>query len=342
MSKARELAELGAAYDSGALSNRNIIINGAFTVAQRATSVSSSTTAGYNTVDRFRVNVSGATFNQSQQTVTVGGETGLPTQFTKFLRHECTTGNDNHFIITRIEDVAKFQGNMILSFYAKGSNPSTLGKLSVKFHQHFGSGGSSDVYTTAQDLTLTGTWQRFTFNVTMASITGKTVGAGNYGGVLFGQDTNASTEAWTLDITGVQLEVGTEATPFEHRSYGDELARCFRYFERYIYASGSMQVALQASTTTGTFNLDYSEKRADPTVTLPTNAVSSGVNIMSLLTSAGAFRSSAGSASADRICRNNARITMTGYSASGAVGDATWAYFSTTSGDSYVDLDAEL
>ena len=63
---------------------------------------------------------------------------------------------------------------------------------------------------------------------------------------------------------------------------------------------------------------------------------------MSLLTSAGAFRSSAGSASADRICRNNARITMTGYSASGAVGDATWAYFSTTSGDSYVDLDAEL
>ena len=231
MSKARELAELGAVYDSGALSNRNKIINGAFTVAQRATSVSSSATAGYNTVDRFRVNVSGATFNQSQQTVTVGGETGLPTQFTKFLRHECTTGNDNHFIITRIEDVAKFQGNMILSFYAKGSNPSTLGKLSVKFHQHFGSGSSSDVYTTAQDLTLTGTWQRFTFNVTMASITGKTVGAGNYGGVLFGQDTNASTEAWTLDITGVQLEVGTEATPFEHRSFGQELALCQRYYQ---------------------------------------------------------------------------------------------------------------
>jgi len=241
MSLARDIADLGAVTSkldtvggsSGALSNRNLVINGAFTVAQRATSVSSSTTAGYNTVDRFRVNVSGATFNQSQQTVTVGGETGLPTQFTKFLRHECTTGNDNHFIITRIEDVAKFQGNMVLSFYAKGSNPSTLGKLSVKFHQHFGSGGSSDVYTTAQDLTLTGTWQRFTFNVTMASITGKTVGAGNYGSFLIGQDTNASTEAWTLDITGVQLEVGDTATDFEHRSFGDEMSRCQRFFTRF-------------------------------------------------------------------------------------------------------------
>ena len=264
MSKARELAELGAAYDSGALSNRNIIINGAFTVAQRATSVSSSTTAGYNTVDRFRVNVSGATFNQSQQTVTVGGETGLPTQFTKFLRHECTTGNDNHFIITRIEDVAKFQGNMVLSFYAKGSNPSTLGKLSVKFHQHFGSGGSSDVYTTAQDLTLTGTWQRFTFNVTMASITGKTVGAGNYGGVLFGQDTNASTEAWTLDITGVQLEVGTEATPFEHRSIGDELQRCFRYTIK--YTNKPLGICSGATTISHEVVELHTKMRATPTV----------------------------------------------------------------------------
>jgi len=264
MSKARELAELGAAYDSGALSNRNIIINGAFTVAQRATSVSSSTTAGYNTVDRFRVNVSGATFNQSQQTVTVGGETGLPTQFTKFLKHECTTGNDNHFIITRIEDVAKFQGNMVLSFYAKGSNPSTLGKLSVKFHQHFGSGGSSDVYTTAQDLTLTGTWQRFTFNVTMASITGKTVGAGNYGGVLFGQDTNASTEAWTLDITGVQLEVGTEATPFEHRSIGDELQRCFRYTIK--YTNKPLGICSGATTISHEVVELHTKMRATPTV----------------------------------------------------------------------------
>ena len=43
MTKARELAELGAVYDSGALSNRNLIINGAMTVAQRGTSAVTAT-----------------------------------------------------------------------------------------------------------------------------------------------------------------------------------------------------------------------------------------------------------------------------------------------------------
>jgi hypothetical protein len=245
MSLARDIADLGAVTSrldtvgasEGSLSNRNVVINGSMIISQRSTSVSSQTGSGYKTVDRFRVNASGGTYNQSQQTVTVGGETGLPTQFTKFLRHECTTGNDNHFIMTRIEDVAKFQGDMVLSFYAKGSNPSTLGKLSVVFHQNFGSGGSSDVYTTAQDLTLTGSWQRFTFNVTMASITGKTVGSGNYGSFLVGQDTNASTDAWTLDITGVQLEVGDTATDFEHRKFSEELQACQRYFYKENYTT---------------------------------------------------------------------------------------------------------
>ena len=243
MSRARDIADLSSVSarldtlgaSSGALSNRNLVINGSMIISQRSTSVSSQTGSGYKTVDRFRVNASGGTYNQSQQTVTVGGETGLPTEFTKFLRHECTSGNDNHLLMTRIEDVAKFQGNMVLTFYAKGSNPSTLGKLSVKFHQNFGSGGSSDVYTTVQDLTLTSTWQRFTFNVTMASISGKTVGNGNYGSFLIGQDTNASTDAWTLDITGVQLEVGDTATDFEHRTFADEYQKCLRYYERWDF-----------------------------------------------------------------------------------------------------------
>ena len=275
MSLARDIADLGAVTSrldtvgasSGTLSNRNLVINGSMIISQRSTSVSSQTGSGYKTVDRFRVNASGGTYNQSQQTVTVGGETGLPTEFTKFLRHECTSGNDNHLLMTRIEDVAKFQGNMVLTFYAKGSNPSTLGKLSVKFHQNFGSGGSSDVYTTVQDLTLTSTWQRFTFNVTMASISGKTVGNGNYGSFLIGQDTNASTDAWTLDITGVQLEVGDTATDFEHRSYGDELQRCERYYQRIVkHGDGSGG----ANSILGGSALMYSSSYLSVTVTFRT------------------------------------------------------------------------
>tara|TARA_Y100000004_G_scaffold177524_1_gene219195 strand:+ start:92 stop:823 length:732 start_codon:yes stop_codon:yes gene_type:complete len=44
-------------------------------------------------------------------------------------------------------------------------------------------------------------------------------------------NTWANTTNATFDLTGVQIEVGERATPFEHRSYGDELARCQRYFQ---------------------------------------------------------------------------------------------------------------
>ena len=228
MTKARQLADLGNVYDDGALSNRNLIINGSMAISQRSLSVSSLTGTGYKTVDRIRINGSGGTYNQSQQTVTVGGETGLPVQFTKFLRHECTVGNDNHILMNRTEDVSKFVGTMKLSFYAKGSGADVL---AVKFHQAFGSGGSADIYTSAQSFTVTSTWQRFEFNIVMPSITGKTVGTGNYGSVLFGQDSSNSTAAWTLDITGLQWEHGDTATPFEHKNVGQELSDCQRYFE---------------------------------------------------------------------------------------------------------------
>jgi len=233
MSRQSELAELSRVYDSSALSNRNLVINGAMMVAQRSTSVSSQTGSGYKTIDRIYTNASGSTYNQSQQTVTVGGETGLPTEFTKFLRHDVTTSNDNAHFYHKIEGVASVpEGTVTLSFYAKGTTPT--GGLSFQAYQNFGTGGSpsSEVPITISDtVTLTSTWQRFSVNITVPSITGKTLGtSGNdtfYFGI--GQFANTSTNAYQLDITGLQLEVGDTATPFEHRSYGDELIRCQRY-----------------------------------------------------------------------------------------------------------------
>ena len=54
MTKARQLADLGNAYDDGALSNRNLIINGAMQVAQRGTSQTNVSTFGVKTVDRWK------------------------------------------------------------------------------------------------------------------------------------------------------------------------------------------------------------------------------------------------------------------------------------------------
>jgi len=242
MSRQSELAELSRVYDSSALSNRNLVINGAMMVAQRATSVSSQTGSGLKTVDRIVTNASGSTYNQSQQTVTVGGETGLPTEFTKFLRHDVTTSNDNAHFYHKIEDVASVpEGTVTLSFYAKGTTPT--GGLAFIAYQNFGTGGSpsTEVSITISDtVTLTSTWQRFSINITVPSITGKTLGTNGNDTFYFGigQFANTSTNAYQLDITGLQLEKGTEATPFEHRTFGDELARCQRYYIKYGAGAG--------------------------------------------------------------------------------------------------------
>ena len=64
-------------------------------------------------------------------------------------------------------------------------------------------------------------------------------------------------------ITGVQLETGTQATPFEHRSYGDELARCMRFYEEASrYVSG---VASPGGTDYATMVYKV-VKRATPTI----------------------------------------------------------------------------
>ena len=251
MSRARDIADLSAVSarldtvgaSSGALSNRNLVINGSMIISQRSTSVSSQTGSGYKTVDRIYTNASGSTYNQSQQTVTLGGETGLPTEFTKFLRHDVTTSNDNAHFYHMVEDVSSVpEGTVTLSFYAKGTTPT--GGLSFRAYQNFGTGGSpsGEVTITISDtVTLTSTWQRFSVNITVPSITGKTLGTnGNhkfYFGI--GQFANTSTNAYQLDITGLQLEKGDTATDFEHENYGTTLTKCQRYFYKDAYAAGS-------------------------------------------------------------------------------------------------------
>ena len=225
MSKARELAELGAVYDSGALSNRNFFINGGMEVAQRGTS---STSGGYVSLDRWYVNQSGGSTTFSQETNSNPSETnGLQ----KYARLNVSSSSDFTAILQRIEDVTSVPtGTITVSFYAKGTAPT--GGLKVWCTQVFGSGGSSDVDIAEQVIaaSLTSSWVRYTLNITVPSVDGKTIGTGSYFMVTIGQGTDTASTAYDLNITGVQLEVGDTATPFEHRSYGDELLRCYRYF----------------------------------------------------------------------------------------------------------------
>jgi hypothetical protein len=213
----------------GQLGNRNLIINGAMQVAQRGTSATGATSTGYSTVDRWWHNASGGVMDMSQQSLAVG-QTDLPSQFTKFFRFASTQGDNNQGFAQKIENVELLSGKTVtVSFYAKGTNPGA-GYVALAYLQNFGSGGSANVEAEPENFILTSSWQRFEITFTFPSVSGKTIGSGSSSWVYFRQAaSNSTTTAWTLDITGVQLEVGDTATPFEHRSYGDELARCQRY-----------------------------------------------------------------------------------------------------------------
>lgn len=269
MSNARKLAD--NLPTEGSLSERNLVINGNMTIAQRSSSVSSQTGSGYKTVDRIYTNASGATYNQSQQTVTVGGETGLPLQFTKYLRHNVTTGNNWSQIYHKIEDVTSVPvGTATLSFYAKGTSPNA--GLTFYAWQNFGSGGSSEVgiSSISQTVTLTSTWQRFTVPITIPSITGKTIGTGSHFYFGIGQGGSTSTNAWTLDITGLMLEVGSQASPFEHEPVGVTLSKAQRYYIKHVIDSINGQIVMgQDRGTAGYYGqLNWmQEMRSAPTVT---------------------------------------------------------------------------
>ena len=264
---------------AGPLSNRNLADNGAFQIFQRATSVTGLTDAGYKTADRWRVNSSGGTYNQSRQTVPLGDST--VGDFKYFLRHEATTGDDYHGILQRIEDVQTVPaGTITISFYAKGTNPNG-GSLQITTTQYFGSGGSpsSNVNNTAQTFTLTSSWQRFDFQFTIASLSGKTLGTNNdsyFQYQITQPNDDDSADAWTLDITGVQLEVGSVATPFEHRSYGDELQRCLRYYEENPTTQSLFRVYPGGSSVAVAYSYIWNvEKRVAPTVTIGSKSPSS-------------------------------------------------------------------
>ena len=278
---------------------KNLIINGAMEVAQRATSLTGrSDSATVLTVDKFHHHGSGGTYNTSQQTVTNGGMPGLPIKFKNYLKFDVTSGANNCGVWQTIEDVRTVQGLHTYSFYARGSNPSS-GHYELDFRQYFGSGGSLTTELTYDDIVLTSDWQRYTFTFTPDSLSGKTIGAGNYFRVFLRQpDADNTTNSYGFEITGVQLEAGGNATDFEHRSYAEERALCQRYyqvwkasdpdFNGYESATNShTQSGMAYSTLIGTgsvhdgddCNISMSlpvEMRDAPTVTLTNARVISG------------------------------------------------------------------
>lgn len=258
---------LPAGTTSDTLSFRNLIINGACLVSQRATSA---TNHGYTTVDRVTPYETGTdcgtkTFSQSDITSGDAYDAGFRKAFkvaTAQAGNTNTASDYFHGYSTKLEaqdiaasgwDYTDPTSKVTLSFWIKASTADNF-QLQV-----YADDGGKKKYNTT--VAATTSWTKITktipghadlqfdtnngygLGITLILATGSdyagTVtqdawGANNVAAVASSQiNTWIAAGAGTVEVTGWQLEVGSSATDFEHRSYADELLRCHRYCRVY-------------------------------------------------------------------------------------------------------------
>ena len=222
-------------YTTNYFAGKNKIINGDFGIWQRGTSFSTATYFNYY-ADRWGggTDGTGVTRTVSQQTFTpatapVSGYEG--TYFLRVNQSVAGTGATFNVLDQRIEDVRTFAGKTItFSFWAKAAATTSLVKIEAL--QNFGSGGSTEVATTLSTAPSIGTsWTRYTYTITLPTLSGKTIGTSSYLAIRFLLPINAT---FTFDIWGVQLEAGSTATPFQTATGTNqgELAASQRYYQR--------------------------------------------------------------------------------------------------------------
>ena len=231
---------------AGALTNRNHIINGNFSVAQRGTSFTSTDSLNNDdtyTLDRWYIVSDGNdVIDVSQETSTI------PTNGKYAISLDVETANKKFGIAQIIEGqhcTGLIGEEVTLSFKAKVSNTSKLDnvKAAIIAWSSTEDAVTSDVVsawgnegtnpTLASNLTyentpanLSVTTSYATYSVTATIDTSSTTNIV----VFIWSDVTDTTAGHFLYITDVQLERGSNATPFEHRTFTDEKNNCLRYF----------------------------------------------------------------------------------------------------------------
>jgi hypothetical protein len=295
---------------SNQFAHRNLVINGDMQIAQRATSVASITTDGYRTADRW--NFTPVSLGTWTQTVENDAPTG--SGFRKSLKVLCTTADAS----PAASDVLRFDYRMegqnlqqikkgtaaaeqlTLSFWVKAN---VTGTYIIGLYDYDNTRYVAKSYT----VNASATWEYKTItfpadttgaldndNATSLEIEfGLATGTDRSSGTLattwqsytaanalVGQVNLASATNNYWQVTGVQLEVGDTATPFEFKSFEDELMECQRYYQK-SYNQGTNPgtatnyagAVVWSSVTTGAFGSAApvylkTTMRATPTVTI--------------------------------------------------------------------------
>ena len=239
---AQDIRALGDAIDSSlwavgyGQAGKNRVINGDFGIWQRGTSFTLSTGVDTYCADRFLFAAygSGTAATASRQTFTPGTApvAGYEGQFFGRITNFGTASAWQ--FRQRIEDVRTHAGQTVtFSFWAKAGT--ALSNLNAEAVQNFGSGGSATVTTSITTTgAITTSWVRYSFTVSIPSISGKTVGTSSYLEFNIFQS-GSVTSANAIDTWGWQVEYGSKATPFDTASgtLGGELALCQRYYHRF-------------------------------------------------------------------------------------------------------------
>lgn len=281
MTRSRELAELASAYDSGSsLGFRNRIINGDMRIDQRNAGASVTPIGGQYVIDRWRSESSSGTggaysiqrsavapagFNNSALMTVTTADTSIASRdyydFQQFIEG---------FNVADLGWGTASAQTITISFWVRSSITGT-------FAGSVGNGAANRSYVFTYTINAANTFEYKT-----VTIPGDTTGAwltGNGRGILLtfdlgnGSSYQASAGSWvgqyavgtassvklianagaTFYITGVQLEAGTVATPFERRDYGRELMMCQRYFEK-SFPQGTAPANGGSSTTFATLD----------------------------------------------------------------------------------------
>jgi len=205
-------------FDLIGAGRRNILINGGFTVSQRgdyssATSVSN----GFYYLDRWNMDVSGVT-----TTIQSSSNVDLPNGITvKTAKVAATSSATGYMQIRQKIEVEDWMDNRVytLSAWVKSNTP--YPRLRIE-----SAGPTLGNIDSEQTHSGSGNWEY----LTMTFKSGNSIVNFNAGVIDWaGSATRAITSGDYFEVANVQLEVGNVATPFEHRSYGEELALCQRY-----------------------------------------------------------------------------------------------------------------
>jgi len=251
--------------DSAYLANKNIFINGAMIVSQRNTTSAGHTAPGFSTVDRMRFSIgSMGTWTSIQETLTTGD--AYADGFQKAFRIDCTTADASPAASDNLAIQCKMEGYTLQGLKKGTANAKSF---TVSFWVKSNLTGNYNFFVKDRDnsrqaiqlyaISIADTWEKKTI-----TFTGDTTG-------VLGCDANSSLEFWWMlgsgtdyssgtrptgwegggvwantgvgnvnlasstsndwAITGVQFEIGDTATPYEHKSYRQELAACQRYFQ---------------------------------------------------------------------------------------------------------------